>query len=208
MGNFVKVEHPLINTLVFKLRDRETSSEIFRKTLSNIAKILLFEALKDEETVVKDVETPLEKTVYPTLIEENFVIVAILRAGLPMLEGCLEVLPTAKSAFLGIKRDEETFQSTIYYKRVPDLTDKTVIVVDPMVATGGSISLALDYIKSKNPKKIKSLHVIASPMGIENIKKFEDVKFFVGEIDRGLNDRGYIVPGIGDAGDRSYNTED
>ncbi|MCX7760342.1 MAG: uracil phosphoribosyltransferase [Hydrogenothermaceae bacterium] len=208
MGKVVKVEHPLINTFIFKLRDRKTSSEIFRKTLSNVAKILLFEALKDEEVVIKPVKTPLEETVYPTLIEENFVIVAILRAGLPMLEGCLEVLPQAKSGFLGIKRDEETLQSTLYYKRVPDLTDKTVIVVDPMVATGGSISLALDYLKSKNPKKIKSLHVIASPEGIENLKKFEDVNFFVGEIDRGLNDKGYIVPGIGDAGDRAFNTED
>lgn len=204
----MKIQHPLINTFIFKLRNKETTPEVFRKTLSNIGKILLFEALKDEETIIKIVRTPLEEIVYPTLIEENFVIVAILRAGLPMLEGCVEVLPLAKSGFLGIKRDEETLQSTIYYKRIPDLTDKTVIVVDPMIATGGSMYLALEYIKSKNPKKIKSLHVIASPEGIENLKRFKDVKFFIGEIDRGLNDRGYIVPGIGDAGDRAFNTED
>lgn len=114
----------------------------------------------------------MEEIVYPRIIEEDFVIVAILRAGLPMLEGCLEFLPSAKSGFLGIKRDEDTLQSSLYYSRVPDVKGKTVILVDPMVATAGSLSIALDYLISKNPANIKSLHVVASPEGIKKLESY------------------------------------
>lgn len=207
MDNIKKLEHPVVKNFVYKLRDKNTPSNIFRRTVSSLAKILLVEALKDENLFVYPVETPLEKAEYPKLKEEEFVIVAIMRAGLPMLEGCLEILPDAKSGFLGIKRNEQTLQSTVYYNRVPDLKNKKVIIVDPMVATGGSLSLALEYILSQEPATVKSLHILASPEGLKSVQK-HPVQFFVAEIDRGLNDRGYIVPGIGDAGDRAFNTDE
>lgn len=206
MNNIKKVEHPVLKNFLYKLRDKNTPPNLFRSVVSSIAKILLVEALKDEEVSVCLVETPLEKTEYYRLNEEDFVVVAIMRAGLPMLEGCLEILPLARSGFLGIKRDEETLESKVYYNRVPDIKDRKVIVVDPMVATGGSLSLALDYILSQKPSSVKSLHILASPEGLKNVQKY-DAEFFIAEIDRGLNDRGYIVPGIGDAGDRSFNTD-
>lgn len=208
MSNIQKLEHPVVKSLIFKLRDKSTPPNLFRETLSVLAKILLLEALKHEEVVAERVESPLENTIYQRLKEEDFVIVAVLRAGLPMLEGCLELLPMAMSGFLGIKRDENTLESKVYYRRVPEVEGKTVILVDPMVATSGSISLAIDSIKEGNPRKIKSLHVIASPERLKKLDKYPDVEFFVGEIDRGLSSRGYIIPGIGDAGDRAFNTKD
>lgn len=208
MNNIRKVDHPLLKNLIFKLRDKQTPSNLFRQTVSAIAKILLMEALRDEKTDIASVETPLEKTDYYKLDEDSYIIVAILRAGLPMLEGCLDILPGAKSGFLGIKRDEKTLESFLYYKRLPDIRGRNVIIVDPMIATGGSLSLAIDYLKSDNPKKIKSLHILASPDGIEKLAKYSNVEFYIGEIDRALNSKGYIVPGIGDAGDRAFNTDD
>lgn len=207
MSTVIKVDNPVVKNLIFKLRDTNTKSDKFRENISKLGKVLLFEALENQETISRQVVTPLEKTEYQSIEERDIVFVAILRAGLPMLEGCLDILPEAKSGFLGIKRDENTLKSKIYYDRVGDIEGKTVIILDPMIATGGSLSLALDYIISKNPKRIKSLNIIASPQGVENLKKYRDVEFYIGEIDRGLNDKGYIVPGIGDAGDRAFNTD-
>jgi uracil phosphoribosyltransferase len=206
MENVVVVSNPILLNSLTKLRDKNLKSSLVRKHLSIIGKILLIEALKDEKTDLIEVETQFTVGNFPTLNEDSYVIVPILRAGLPMMEGCLEILEDAKVGFLAIKRDEETLESKIYYERIPDLKDKNVIIVDPMVATGGSLLKAIEIIKSYAPKKIVSLNVIASKVGIENISKHKDVIFYVGSIDEKLNDKGYIVPGIGDAGDRCFNT--
>ncbi|WP_297888799.1 uracil phosphoribosyltransferase [Sulfurihydrogenibium sp.] len=207
MENVIVVNNPILQTSLTKIRDKNLKSSLVRKHLSVIGKILLTQALKDEETYLKEVETQFSKGDFPTLKEDNYVIVPILRAGLPMMDGCLEILEEAKVGFLAIKRDEETLESKVYYERLPNLKDKTVIVVDPMVATGGSLIKAIEIIKSHNPKKIISLNVIASKIGIEKVSNHKDVLFYVGSVDEKLNDKGYIVPGIGDAGDRCFNTE-
>lgn len=206
MKNIIVVDNPILKNSLTKIRDKNLKSSLVRKHLSIIAKVLLIEALKDEKTELKEVETQFAIRKFPILDEDNYVIVPILRAGLPMMEGCLEVLEGAKVGFLAIKRNEETLESTVYYERLPDLKGKNVIIVDPMVATGGSLIKAIEIVKSHNPKKIISLNVIASKIGIEKVSNNKDVLFYIGSIDEKLNDKGYIVPGIGDAGDRCFNT--
>jgi uracil phosphoribosyltransferase len=206
MENIKIVDNMVLKNALTKLRDKNLKSSQVRKQIEIIAKILLIEALKNENPIYTEVETPLAKGSFEALEEDKYVIVPILRAGLPMLNGCLEVLPEAKAGFLAIKRDEETLKSTLFYERLPDLNGKTVIIIDPMVATGGSLEYAISVIKKHNPEKIISLNIVASPEGIRNVSKFKDVLFYIGQIDKGLNDKGYIIPGIGDAGDRAFNT--
>ena len=207
MENIKLVNNTILKSSLTKLRDKNLKSSQVRKQIEIITKILLTEALKNENFSYIELETPIDKDLFPVLNEDNYVIIPILRAGLPMLNGCLEILPEAKVGFLAIKRNEETLKSTLFYERLPDLTDKTAIIVDPMVATGGSLEYAIEVVKNHNPKRIISLNIVASPQGITNVSKFKDVLFYIGQIDKGLNDKGYIVPGIGDAGDRSFNTE-
>ena len=206
MENIKIVENTVLKNALTKLRDKNLKPYQVRKQIETVAKILLIEALKDENPIYTEVETPLAKDTFEVLEEDKYVIVPILRAGLPMLNGCLEILPEARAGFLAIKRDEETLESKLFYERLPDLNGKTVIIVDPMVATGGSLEYAINVIKNHNPEKIISLNIVASPEGIRNISKFRDVLFYIGQVDKGLNDKGYIVPGIGDAGDRAFNT--
>ncbi len=207
MDNIVEIKHPLAKNLLTKLRDINTTSYLFRKYLSEIAKILLFEALKEEKLLEKEIEIWIGKEKFPVLDEESFVFIPILRAGLPMLDGVFEILNNAQAGFLALKRDEETLKSILYYDRVPPLEGKTAVILDPMVATGGSLDYALSVVKEKNPKRIVSLNVVGAPEGLKKIsEKHPDVKVFIVSIDKGLNNKGFIIPGLGDAGDRAFNT--
>ncbi len=206
MKNFFIVDNAVLINNLSKLRDKNLKPHDFRKGLSIIAKILLSYALEKENTHFENIETPISRGNFPFLDEENFVIIPILRAGLPMLDGCLELLPEAKVGFLALKRNEETLESILYYERLPQLENKVAIIVDPMVATGGSLDHAITIIKKYSPKKIISLNVIVSPDGLKRLEKYSDVNFYIANVDEGLNSKGFIVPGIGDAGDRAFNT--
>ncbi len=208
MENIVEVKHPVLKSLVTELRNIKTESYLFRKTLNEIARILFIEALKNEELIEKEIEIWIGTGKFPTLVEEKYVFIPILRAGLPMLGGLFEVFKNAQAGFLALKRNEETLESILYYDRVPPLKNKTAILLDPMVATGGSLDYALKVVKSKNPERIISLNVVGAPEGLKKISQnHPDVKLYIAQIDKGLNDKGYIIPGIGDAGDRAFNTE-
>lgn len=207
MQTIHKIEHPLLLNLVSKIRDVELESNLFRKYLGEIAKILLMKAFEQEELKLNSIKTWIGTKEFLFLDEEKYVFIPILRAALPMLEGVIDILPGAKAGFLALKRDEETFESKLFYDRVPDLKGKRAILLDPMVATGGSLCYALEIIKKKNPQRIISLNVVGAPEGLEKIAKAHpDVALYIAQIDEGLNDKKYILPGIGDAGDRAYNT--
>jgi len=207
MDNVFESLHPLIKDLVNKIRDVNLDSNLFRKYVGAIAKILLFEALKDEKLEEKEINTWIGKKSFGFLPEENYVFIPILRAGLPMLDGIIDIMPLAKAGFLAMKRDETTFKSILYYKRIPDLKNKTAIILDPMVATGGSLHDAISEIKKQKPKNIVSLNIVGVKEGLFYVSKsHSDVKIYIAQIDEKLNDQKYIIPGIGDAGDRAYNT--
>lgn len=201
-----EVDNSVITHLVTKLRNQNTRASDFRFTISQIAKLLFYEAFQDE--VLNDIEilTWRGKKVFKSFDESKYVFIPILRAALPMLDGINELMPDSTSGFIAMKRDEETFKSHLYYDRVPNLKGKTAVVCDPMLATGGSLSDAIDAIKNKNPKRIVSLNIIAAPEGIDLIKKnHPDIELFVAKIDQKL-ENAFIIPGIGDAGDRAFNT--
>ena len=151
------------------------------------------------------IETPLEEGIFEFIEEDKIVLLCILRAGVPMLNGALRALPKAKAGFLAIRRDEESLKPTLYYRRIPNIKDKWVVVLDPMLATGGTLKMALEEIKTGRPERIFSLHLVASPEGIERVLFLhQDVNLFVVSVDRELNQKGYIVPGVGDMGDRLF----
>lgn len=207
MKNIKEVKHPIAKSLLTKLRDINTTPYLFRKYLGEIGRILLFEALKEEKLIEKEVDIWIGKEKFPVIEEEKFVFIPILRAGLPMLDGVFEVMNNAKAGFLALKRNEETLESILYYDRVPPLEGKTAIILDPMVATGGSLDYAISVVKRKNPERIISLNIVGAPEGVSKIsQKHPDVSVYIVSIDKKLNDKGYIIPGLGDAGDRAFNT--
>ncbi|MBN2869980.1 MAG: uracil phosphoribosyltransferase [Campylobacterales bacterium] len=198
---------PLLLTLVNTLRDETLTPFTFRHTLKEIAKILLNEALKDTAVGVKKIRTWSGEREVEAIDESRIMVVSVMRAALPMHEALLETLTDATSGFLAMKRDETTHESTLYYDRVGDCTGKTVIIVDPMVATGGSLCDAIDVAKGKGAARIKTLNIVASPEGIaEVIKHHPEVQIYIAQIDEKLDENKYILPGLGDAGDRAYNT--
>jgi len=168
---------------------------------------LVYEALKNEKMVEETITTWQGDQSFEFIQEKDIIFATILRAGLPMIEAVTALFPNASSGFLAMKRDENTHQSILYYDRIPDCKGKTVIIVDPMVATAGSLCDAITVIKNKSPKKIISLNIIGSPEGMDILKqKHPDVEIYIAQIDEKLNENKFIVPGLGDAGDRSYNT--
>jgi len=196
----------VVTHLVNRLRDMTTKSTDFRFTIAQIAKILFYEAFKEEPMVDKTITTWKGQKSFPSLQESHYVFIPILRAALPMLDGIIELMPDSTSGFLAMKRDEETFESHLYYDRIPDLSGKTAVVCDPMLATGGSLCDALHAVQAKNPARIISLNIIGSPEGIAQVSAcFPDVDLYIAKIDERL-ENGYITPGIGDAGDRAFNT--
>ncbi|WP_456382950.1 uracil phosphoribosyltransferase [Hydrogenimonas sp.] len=203
----IESDSPLVEHLVNRLRDAHCDAMTFRWILKEITKQLLAECAHSLPTVEKKIPTWQGNFVGNFVDESRITCVAILRAALPMQEGVLETLGEAEGGFLAMKRDEETHESRLYYDRVPELTGKTVVLVDPMVATGGSLYDALALLKERGPEKIVTLHVIGAKEGVEKISQaFPDVDIHIARIDPILNKDAYIVPGLGDAGDRAYNT--
>jgi len=200
-------KHPLITTLINTLRDYTILPIQFRQTVREISKILLYEAMNEEVTAPKKTMTWRGEQNLEVIPEDRYVVVSILRAGLSMHDSIIETLDESISGFLGMKRDEITHKSVLYYDRVPDCKEKTVLLLDPMVATGGSLKDAIDVIKNKGAKKIITLNIIGAPEGIQNVmNSHPDVKMVIAQIDEKLNENKFIIPGLGDAGDRAYNT--
>ena len=204
-----ELTNPLTKTLITHLRDERSDAIRFRHTVSEITKQLVYEALKDFPLVEKNISIWQGDANFSTIDEENIMVVTVLRAGMPMLDSVMELLPNAQAGFLAIKRDETTHKSKLYYDRLPECKGKTILLVDPMVATGGSMVDALELITKREPAKVITLNIIASPEGLEVVKStYPDVDIYIAQIDEKLNDDKYIIPGLGDAGDRAYNTVD
>lgn len=205
----IVLNHPLIKHKITLLRDKNTGTKEFRELIKEVAMFLCYEAIKEAPLSEVEVETPIEKTRGGMLNEDNYVFVPILRAGMGMVDGIISVIPNAKMGHIGIYRNEETLEPIKYYFKVPKNTkDKEVILLDPMLATGGSGSDAISMLKAEGTKKIKFLSIIAATEGVEKIKKdHPDVQIYCAAMDSKLNEKGYIVPGLGDAGDRIYGTK-
>lgn len=207
VNNFYLVEHPIIKRDVTILRDKNTDSETFRSALQRVSNLLAAEVSKDFSLTKIEVETPLEKTMGSKL-SNDVILVPVLRAGLGMVNGFLQIIPEAKVGHIGLQRDEETLKPIEYYYKVPkNLELAEVVMLDPMLATGGSASEALKYLKNRGAKKLVFACLVAAPEGIQKIvAEHPDVKIFAGALDRELNSKGYILPGLGDAGDRTFGT--
>lgn len=205
--NFILIEHPIIKRDVTILRDINTDSETFRAALQRVSNILAVELSKEFKLTDTEVETPLEKT-QGAKLTHDVILVPVLRAGLGMVNGFLQIIPEAKVGHIGLQRDEETLKPIEYYYKVPKhLETAEVVMLDPMLATGGSASEALKYLKKRGATKLVFACLVAAPEGIEKIKsEHPDVKIFAAALDRELNSKGYILPGLGDAGDRTFGT--
>ncbi len=205
--NFNLIDHPLIKRDVTILRNEVTPPETFRAAVKRISNVLAVEISRDFKISTTEINTPLEKTVGYKL-EQEVVLVPVLRAGLGMVSGFLEVIPDAKVGHIGLQRDEATLQPIEYYYKTPKNIDVSeVILIDPMLATGGSGSEAIKYLKRRGATKIIFACLVAAPEGIARIQNdHDDVKIYSSALDRELNDKGYILPGLGDAGDRTFGT--
>jgi uracil phosphoribosyltransferase len=207
MGNFLIVDHPLLKRDLTILRNKDTKTEQFRMAFRRIASLLAFEACKNFKLNETTVETPLEKTVGYELGQE-IILMPILRAGLSMVNPFLEIVPDAKVGHIGIQRNEETLEPMEYYFKAPNsVPDSRILVLDPMLATGGSASTAISFLKKRGAKTITFVCVVAAPEGVKRLAKdHPDLPIFSATLDRELNDKGYILPGLGDAGDRAFGT--
>lgn len=208
-NNVFIFDHPLIKHKVAILRDKNTEMKKFRELIEEITTIMTYESMRDVELVPVQVETPLEVTTQYKVPEDSIAIVPILRAGLGMVNGVHTVFPTAKVGHIGMYRNEETLEPCEYYCKLPDgIENKTVFLVDPMLATGGSACDALTALKKRGCKKIKFMAIIAAPVGVEKVASTHpDVPVYISTLDRELNENGYILPGLGDAGDRLFGTK-
>lgn len=208
MKEFI-LNHPLIEHKISILRRKDTSTKEFRELISELAMFLCYEALRDAELESTTVETPITKTKGYRLNENNYAFVPILRAGMGMVDGVLRVIPNAKIGHIGLYRNEETLEPVEYFCKLPkNIENKTVIILDPMLATGGSGSEAISMIKKRGVKNIKFLSIIAAPEGLNKIHEdHPDVEIYAAYKDSHLNENGYIVPGLGDAGDRIFGTK-
>lgn len=208
-NNVIEVFHPLIQHKLTIMRKKDTSSSKFRALLHEISILLAYELTRDLEIEYKEIETPLASMRSPVLKGKNPVFVSILRAGNGLLNGMLELMPSARVGHIGLYRDEKTLMVVEYYFKLPDpIQDRDVIIVDPMLATGHTAIAAVDRIKEVAPKSIKFLCLLAAPEGIRAFHEAHpDVTIYTANIDEKLNDKAYIVPGLGDAGDRIYGTK-
>lgn len=202
------VHHPLIAHKISLLRDRSTPMKDFREIVGEVTHLLVYEATRDLPLREVTIETPLCQATVPMLNEPEIVVAPILRAGLGMLPGMLNILPRAPVAYIGLERDEYTHQPRTYYYNVPaNLANATVIVVDPMLATAGSLCAGLDLVKKESPARILAICLIAAPEGKQRVEQAHpDVPVYVGALDTHLNEHAFIVPGLGDAGDRMFGT--
>lgn len=202
-------DHPLIQHKVTILRDVNTSSKQFRELIREITELMVYEATRDLPTCEVEVTTPLTKTKSKMIAGRKLAFVPILRAGLGMVDGAVELVPSARVGHIGLYRDHDTLQPVEYYCKLPgDIEERDVIVLDPMLATGGSAIDAITQIKERNPRNIKFMCIIAAPEGLEALTKAHpDVQVYCAALDECLNDVGYIMPGLGDAGDRIFGTK-
>jgi len=203
------MQHPLIKHKISFLRDKNTGTKIFNELVCEIAMLICFEATRNLPLESVEIETPLTVTKAEVISGKKMAIIPILRAGLGMVDGIKSLVPTAKVGHIGLYRDEKTLQPVKYYCKMPqDIDLRDVFVLDPMLATGGSAAAAIQYIKDNNAKSITLMCIIAAPEGIKKITEtLPDVEIFCGAVDSGLNEHGYIVPGLGDAGDRIFGTK-
>lgn len=208
-ANVTVLDHPLIQHKLTLMRKKETASVDFRRLLREIAGLMTYEATRDLPVNTERIETPLTEMDAPVIEGKKLVAISILRAGNGLLDGILDLVPSARVGHIGLYRDPETLEAVEYYFKVPDeMEDRDVLVVDPMLATGHSASAALTRIKATKPRSIRFLCLLAAPEGIEYLSEHHpDVRIITAAIDSHLNDHGYIVPGLGDAGDRLYGTK-
>lgn len=207
--NVFVFDHPLIKHKIAILRDKNTAMKEFRELIEEITTVMTYESMRDVELTKVMVETPLEMCEQYKIKDDSVVIVPILRAGLGMVNGVHRVFPSAKVGHIGMYRDEETIEPREYYCKLPaGIENKTVFLIDPMLATGGSACDAIDSLKKRGCKDIKFMCIIAAPEGVRKVaESHPDVKIYVSTLDRELNDRSYILPGLGDAGDRLFGTK-
>ncbi|OUN03005.1 uracil phosphoribosyltransferase [Flavonifractor sp. An92] len=203
------LDHPLLQHKLSILRDERTGSKEFREVVSEIATLMCYEATRDLPVEEVEIKTPLGTGKFNTLTGKKLAIVPVLRAGLGMVDGILTLIPSAKVGHIGLYRDPDTLEPVEYYCKMPnDIAERDIIILDPMLATGGSASAAIQFIKNYDVKHIKLMNIIAAPEGIERVRKdHPDVEIYVAAVDEKLNDHGYIVPGLGDAGDRIFGTK-
>ena len=209
MDNVMIFDHPLIQHKISILRNKATGTNEFRALIEEIAMLMGYEALRDLPLEDVEVETPIETCMTPMISGRKLAVVPILRAGLGMVNGILALVPSAKVGHIGLYRDEVTHEPHEYYCKLPNpIEERTIIVTDPMLATGGSGVAAVDFIKEHGGKKIKFMAIIAAPEGLKRLHEAHpDVQIYVGHLDRQLNEKAYICPGLGDAGDRIFGTK-
>ena len=202
----IEISHPLKDHYLTNLRDKNTDFDTFRDSASKLSYFLVVEATKHLTTLSKEIDTPLTKT-KGVQIENNSVAISVLRAGLGLMDGVQQLIPNISFGYIGVQRNEETAQPENYYEKLPDLVDKNVFILEPMLATGGSLSFAIETVKKYNPKNIHALTVISAPEGINKIKEnHPDITLITASRDEKLDDNWYIVPGLGDMGDRLFGT--
>jgi uracil phosphoribosyltransferase len=203
------VDHPLVQHKLGLLRDQETPTQFFRQLVNELAVLLTYEVTKDLPVEEVAIATPLERVTVPRISGKKVAVVPILRAGIGMLDGVLSLVTAARVGFIGLYRDEETLQPVEYYVKLPaDVAERDVILLDPMLATGNSTAAAVDILKRAGAQSVRMIAIIAAPEGLERLHAAHpDVHVVVASIDRALDERGYIVPGLGDAGDRLYGTK-
>lgn len=202
-----ELSNPVVKHLISQLRDIHTDPFRFRVIIRELAKLLTYEAFSMITLKEKNISTWLGENSFPFIDEEELMFIPILRAGLPMLDPLIDTFPKATSGFLAMARDEKTHEPILYYDKVPECKGKIVVLLDPMVATGGSLADAIAFVKKHNPKHIISLNIIGAPEGLKVIEdNHSDIDLFIAQIDEKLNEDKFIIPGLGDAGDRAYNT--
>lgn len=209
MANVYVMDHPLIQHKIGIIRRKDTSSKEFREMIKEIAMLMCYEATRNLKLSDVEIETPIAKMTAKELTGKKLAVVPILRAGLGMVEGMLAMIPAAKVGHIGLYRDPQTLKPVEYYCKLPaDSSEREVYVVDPMLATGGSAAAAIGMLKEKGVKKIHFMCIIAAPEGVAAMQReHPDVDLYIGALDEGLNEHGYIVPGLGDAGDRIFGTK-
>lgn len=202
------VSHPLVQHKLTLMREKSTNNALFRQTLREISFLLAYEVTKDLELGAREIETPLEKGEFPWLEGRRICFVSILRAGNGLLEGMLDLIPDARVGHIGLYRDHQTLKPVQYYLKLPEaISERDVIIVDPMLATGNSIIAAIDILKREGARRIKFMCLLAAPEGVKAVEAaHRDIPIFTAAVDRQLNENGYILPGLGDAGDRIYGT--
>ncbi|MEG0284606.1 MULTISPECIES: uracil phosphoribosyltransferase [Vagococcus] len=209
MGKFQVIDHPLIQHKLTIIREKNCGTKVFREVVDEIAMLMAYEVSRDMPLEDIEIETPVAKTTQKTLTGKKVAIVPILRAGIGMVDGMLQLIPAAKVGHVGLYRDEETFEPVEYFVKLPaDIAERQLFVVDPMLATGGSAIMAIDLLKKRGATNIKFVCLVAAPEGIKALQDAHpDVDIYTAGLDEKLNEKGYIVPGLGDAGDRLFGTK-